>query len=320
MEIIDYGYIGIIILGLLLASILIWQIRTITKEKDEILRIKRKLSRKSDLLVEKAHKQSVRILQKALKKSEEIVEKTNSIAGQVEDWAETEVGKEMSLYSGYLKNISEEILHSYKTLFEELKLRYDEDEKSFISELEETVKESKKDLEKSISKTSDEVSKMTNEFVLAESEEISLLTKAIADQVSNFAKWFKDNTIKYEAELKVITETQQSQLTKIEEKNGKTLEEINAYMTNGIKAYTNKLIENATKQEAEIEKYTQERIKQINEDLEAFRFQRENEIQEQVSSIVKKVTISVLGKSINTDEHQKLILDALDRAKIEIMK
>ena len=55
----------------------------------------------------------------------------------------------------------------------------------------------------------------------------------------------------------------------------------------------------------------------LQKDIEAYKESRYADAEESVKQIVQKVSQEVLNKSISLEDHQKMVIDALEKAKKE---
>lgn len=187
----------------------------------------------------------------------------------------------------------------------ELFLRISED---FKKQLEELVgKEVQKNIgefKNAFQKTSEEIIKGYQSQFASGNQEIqrvlSEFSQQIAKGVSNLSKFTLDaqNKISEEAKNKILelNQTAEKELIKIQEANLKGSTQI--YQS--IRETLNKKVQETEK---EIENYKKERLKEI--DREIYRL---------LGEVAKKT----IGKAINLSDHEKLVMEALEKAKKEI--
>lgn len=313
----EFAYIFIIsILGLILTVFVYWDIK-LEQRRRKLNKLEKLLKAESEVILDKSHRQSMTILKRAMQKSEEIIEKTKAVSSQLEEQADENTQKELKEYSEQIHGISNDILTSYKGLFDELRVKYTDDEKKFITEIERTTNEEIKNFHKVVSDTTTTYSQKLTHLVAEEKQKVDTVTQLVDQQVEDFAKWMKENSDKYAQELKLITDTQAQNLKNVEQQNQDTLTEIKNKIYEDIKKYTDEMLKAASAQTEEMEKHMKEKLQEADNKIELYRVKKEQEVEQKVNSVVSQLIVEVLGKSINKSDHQKIIIDALDKAKVE---
>jgi hypothetical protein len=163
-----------------------------------------------------------------------------------------------------------------------------------------------------------------NEKLKAAEEEILKIRNAIDEiestgekGVEDLKKKIEEKTTEYQtllaekikreiAEAQAEAEKYKESIAKIEEVGRQGVESISKIVTEttlacqeGLQTKINEEFDHA---KGEIAKYKEEKLKAIDEEAE---------------KIIKKLSIELLGKAIKIDEHEKILLDALEKAKKE---
>lgn len=151
------------------------------------------------------------------------------------------------------------------------------------------------------------------------------------------ANLFKDSTEKqFDQELKRIQEAQvktleklsydilnvyQKELVDLKEHNIKTMDIISKDIENSTVAELKDFKEILKKETFESQKIVEAKIedayKIAQKEIEDYKIERIKKVEGQIYDIIKIVSTLVLGKSINLDEHEQLVIDALEKAKKE---
>lgn len=173
--------------------------------------------------------------------------------------------------------------------------------------------------------------------VLKKSHQIIEETREKALKIIGNANLFEDSTKKiFEQELKRTAESQvktleklsydflnvfQKELTGLKENNIKTLINISKDIENSAIAELNDFREILKKETLDSQKIVEAKIEEAykvtQKEVEIYKAERLKIVEDKIYEIIKNVSSHVLAKSINLDEHEQLVIDALQKAKQE---
>ena len=160
-------------------------------------------------------------------------------------------------------------------------------------------------------------------------------TKAL--KIIDNANLFDDSTRKlFDQELKRIQEGQintleklsydllnsyQKELTDLKENNIKMMNIISKDIENSTVAEFKDFKEILKKETFASQKIVESKIedayKVAQQEIEDYKLERIKKVEDKIYEMIKNVSTLVLAKSINLDEHEQLVLDALNKAKQE---
>ncbi len=184
-------------------------------------------------------------------------------------------------------------------------------------------------LHKEQSTTQEETLKKSD-LILEEAREKAL--KIISD-----ANLFDDSTRKlFDQELKRIGEGQvktleklsydllnsyQKELTDLKEHNIKMMNIISKDIENStiseLKGFKEILKKETFESQKIVEAKIEDAYKIAQKEIEDYKIERIKKVEDKIYEMIKNVSTFVLAKSINLDEHEQLVIDALDLAKKE---
>jgi vacuolar-type H+-ATPase subunit H len=111
----------------------------------------------------------------------------------------------------------------------------------------------------------------------------------------------------------------QKELTNIKETSAKVLQnmpnDVKTFMIQAVDDFRLALSQEVTRAQSEASKVMQEAYKKALTDIDKYREERMKQIDESAGDLVAQVTKRVLGKEITSDEHEKLVVKALEEAK-----
>lgn len=94
-----------------------------------------------------------------------------------------------------------------------------------------------------------------------------------------------------------------------------TSKDIEKYNEKQVAEYKEIIEKETTASQKILEQKTAEEYKKIEEELKAFRQEKMRNIEENLHRIVKKVTETAIGKGLNIEDRENLVMEALDEAK-----
>lgn len=169
-----------------------------------------------------------------------------------------------------------------------------------------------------------------SDHILEEAREKAL--KIVSD-----ANLFDDSTKKmFDQELKMIQEGQvktleklsydllnvyQKELTDLKENNIKLMSNISKDIENSVIAELKDFREILKKETYDSQKIVETKIeetyKATQKEIEDYKTERLKKVEGQIFEIIQNVSREVLGKTLSRDEHEQLVMDALEKAKKE---
>lgn len=166
------------------------------------------------------------------------------------------------------------------------------------------------EFKKIIFKLNENVEIFTKELIEAYKKEVSLLPTKIEEQ---FAKINKFNEL---IENKIFQETEKN----IKELN-QTYLEGQKFLFQEVKNKTEELNKNITEEihwlYQETLKPLNERVLEVERDLENYKKEKIKEIDKNIYQIIIHATKKIIGQSIDLSLHEKLVIEALEKAKKE---
>ena len=173
--------------------------------------------------------------------------------------------------------------------------------------------------------------------MLKKSDHILEEAREKALKIISGANLFDDSTRKlFDQELKRISEGQiktleklsydllnvyQKELADLKEHNIKTMNIISKDIENSTIADLNDFREILKKETFASQKIVESKIeedyKTTQKEIEDYKLERIKKVEDKIYEIIKNVSTLVLAKSINLDEHEQLVIDALNKAKQE---
>lgn len=118
----------------------------------------------------------------------------------------------------------------------------------------------------------------------------------------------KDQTRAYTDELKAARKKTEEQLLSM-------AGEVNQMAATELKVFANKLQQQTKFAQEEASKSIQQAYAQMGEELERYKKQRMERVDEIVKDMVMRVARDVMGDSLSTSEHETLVMKALEEAK-----
>ncbi len=194
------------------------------------------------------------------------------------EFIKKETKKEISQFKNILYRLSEEIIKNYQ-------IEAEKEKKEFVDNLLKKEGEFKKEFENSLSQFKKEFSHFLKFFQII-SEEIS---RRAEEKTFEVAKEVKEEMKKFQKENLNLLEKSKKDFDK----------EFKALLEKTEKILVQKIEET----EKEIENYKKEKLKEIDEEIFALLF---------------KIAKDVLGVTIDLSTHEKLVMEALEKAKKEI--
>lgn len=131
------------------------------------------------------------------------------------------------------------------------------------------------------------------------------------EQASLIQELEKSNALyakKYEEVLKILEDESLRMLRNIPN-------EIKMFMISAIDGFRASLVQSVGDEQKKVVKILQESLIQAQHEIEKYKEARKREIDERALELVGEVTKRVLNRQISLDEHEKLVLKALDEAK-----
>ena len=87
--------------------------------------------------------------------------------------------------------------------------------------------------------------------------------------------------------------------------------------TESLTEFKNIMIELQTGLRAQIQQFNQSLLPQAEKEIETYKASRMQEIDKAVTQIIQKASQDIFNKSISTQDHEKLIMESLEKAKKE---
>jgi dGTP triphosphohydrolase len=145
-----------------------------------------------------------------------------------------------------------------------------------------------------------------------------LLKKTFEEELKAAApNWAKKLQTVSEEFLKVYQKT----LTDLKDNNIKIITNISKDIESSTKAELEDFKEILRKETFSSQKIVEGKIEQdyqiVEKELEAYRTEKLKKIEDQIYNIIQNVSKEVLGKTLTLQEHEQLVIDALEKAKKE---
>lgn len=95
------------------------------------------------------------------------------------------------------------------------------------------------------------------------------------------------------------------------------LESTEAELQKEIKSFREVITEEIIDSHKKIESQTLEEMAEVNRQMEAYKAEQIKLIESQINQIIQKMTKEIIGKSLSLNEHQDIVMEALEKAKKE---
>lgn len=187
----------------------------------------------------------------------------------------------------------------------ELFLRISED---FRKQLERLIE---KELQKNIGQFRSELQKTSEEIIKSYRDQFADLNQEIQKQVSDLSKFILETQSKIAEESKnkiaELNLTTEKELVGIQEANLKTSE-----------ALSKDLAQNFAKVYQSVQDSLNKKVRETEKEIENYKKERFQEIDRKIYQMVGEVAKKTIGKAIDLSDHEKLVMEALEKAKKEI--
>lgn len=187
----------------------------------------------------------------------------------------------------------------------ELFLKISED---FRKQLEELIE---KELQKNIGQFRNELQKTSEEIIKNYRNQFANLNQEIQKQISSLSKFA------LEIQSKIAEESK----NKIGELNRATAKELAGIQETNLKtseALSKELAQNFAKVYRSVQDSLNKRVIETEKEIENYKKERFQEIDRKIYQMVGEVAKKTIGKAIDLSEHEKLVMEALEKAKKEI--
>jgi myosin heavy subunit len=258
--------------------------------------------------LQRTQQKAIKIVESAVVKGRDILNQTQSFKTDIEKKSSEAVNSTLESYVEEMEKHSQELIHSYEQMFNELKDKFVEDEKTAIMQLEQAGKEEIDQFSKSIGEKTLAYEQFVEKKVNAEFQEASQMENTVKKQVDEFSKTIAQRTEQYQKQLeeKITQEIQAA--SQMEDVVKKEVAEFSKGIADKTLAY-----------QQELENKVTAEFLAVQEEIKSYKEERMKKIDEGVTKITYKLALDLLGKSIRIEDHEKLVLEALDEAKKENM-
>jgi F0F1-type ATP synthase membrane subunit b/b' len=202
----------------------------------------------------------------------------------------------------------------YFIKFKGVEKEFEKKEKKVDKEYHRVVDDALEHERKILSDTTNEA-----EHIIAEAKYVSSSSKEILEQA--LQKTVNDILKESLAMGHTYLDTYQSSLKEISQESQKTLTQVSKGFEEDLKKQTEDFRLTAKSLETSLQKQIQDfhnsLLPTLEKELESYKTERLKQIEEMVVEITQKASQEVLNRSIPQSEHQKLIIESLEKAKKE---
>lgn len=197
---------------------------------------------------------------------------------QLEELIKKEVQKNLEEFKNTLQKTSEEIIKNYKNQF---------------------------------GSGSQEIQRVLSDFFQQISKEASLLSKFTLENQEEFAKEIQNKI----SELNQVTK---KEVSKIQETNLKTQDLLLNETKRGVEALSNELSQKFGQIFQSTRETLNKKVEETKREIENYKKEEFREIDRKIYLMLGEVAKRTMGKAIDLSDHEKLVIEALEKAKKEI--
>jgi F0F1-type ATP synthase membrane subunit b/b' len=198
--------------------------------------------------------------------------------------------------------------------FNKIEKEFEKKEKKVDTEYHRVIDDALEHERKILSDTTDEAEHIINEAKYISSSSKEALEQALQKAVNDILK--ESLTMGH-----TYLDSYKSSLNEISEESRKNLQQVTKGFEEDLKRQTEDFRNVARELEGNLQKQISEfhdsLMPNLEKELEAYKAERLKQTDQLVKSIVQKASVEIINKSISLEDHQKLVMDSLEKAKKE---
>jgi F0F1-type ATP synthase membrane subunit b/b' len=295
-------------------------------------------------IINKSNYKAQKLIETATSKAREILDKTKIFKTNIETYANDAVYQSVEKYVDELEKVSDDVVKSYEEMFDGLKNKYVEDEKVAITRIETQAMKQIEDFGKQVTTQNEQYAQTLEK--LAEQEKLAVLqieTKA-SQSVDEFHSAIDQKTAGYQKLLEEIIDNEKQTIEQIDAVSKKQVDDLNNAIVQKVVDYQNylqkfledekgavskieqtaiqgiadmnqKVTETTMHLQQSLEAQVVEEFKKAQAEIQQYREAERKKIEEAVGKAVNKMASEILGKTLRQEDHEKLLVEALESAK-----
>lgn len=295
-------------------------------------------------IINKSNYKAQKLIETASTKARDILDRTKIFKNNIEDYASEAVFQSVEKYVEELERVSDDVVKSYEEMFDDLKNKYIEDERIAISKIETQAMKQIEEFGKKVAAQNESYAKTLEKLAKQEELAVTMIESKATKSIEEFQKSIDDKTSAYQKYLEDIIASEKLSIDQINEVSKQQIDDLNArimqtitdYQSNlqafidnekgamtkieetaiaGIADMNQKVTEKTLSLQQSLEQMIVDEFKKAQTEIQQYKEAERTKIEKTVGSVVNKMAAEILGKSLRQEEHEKLLIEALENAK-----